>query len=256
MRELLSLISTYSFEVKDALLYGVDEAILLFNIKFWVLTNKSNNVNFFDGRTWTYNSANAYTEIFPFWDRKKICRLLLNLEQKGAIVSGNYNKSEYDRTKWYALTQEPTDWTNLSNGLSKNVQPIPDINTYIRKEINKEKIEGKKSKDFIPPTPEEVKKYIEEKGYNIDPNYFYEYYSSNSWKDNKNKPVKNWKLKALMWSKNNPKVSQQVEEVKTEPVTFGENYRVVTREEQEEYIRKLKEWRLSGGRIEKPRIGF
>ena len=123
------------------------------------------------------------------------------------------------------------------------------------------KVQGVKSKDFIPPTPEEVKKYIEEKKYNIDPMYFFEYYSSNSWKDNKNKPVKNWKLKALMWSKNNPTVKRETQpteelETKVEPTIFDEEYLLEAQRRQDDYIRRLKEWRLSGGRIEKPRIGF
>jgi hypothetical protein len=148
---------------------------------------------------------------------------------------------------------------NVMGGGDKNVTDNITSNEYILGTSKKNR--GKKSSDFSPPTPEEVKKYIEEKKYNIDPMYFFEYYSSNSWKDNKNKPVKNWKLKAFMWSKNNPTVKRETQpteelETKVEPTIFDEEYLLEAQRRQDDYIRRLKEWRLSGGRIEKPRIGF
>lgn len=109
---------------------------------------------------------------------------------------------------------------------------------------------GKKS-DFLPPTPEEVKKYIEEKKYNIDPVYFFEYYSADGWRDKNNKPIKNWKLKAFTWHKNNSKVSNPITETKTEPTIFDENFEVFSKNEQDDYIQKMIEWRKSGGRTNK-----
>lgn len=55
------------------------------------------------------------------------------------------------------------------------------------------------------PTIEEVRKYVAENHLNVDADYFYKYYETAEWKDNKGKPVRNWKLKALNWSRREEK---------------------------------------------------
>ena len=87
----------YSFDTDVAKVVGVDGAVLLENIAFWVDKNRANEVNFYDGYYWTYNSMNAFTELFPFWSLKQVRRILNNLTGE-YLVTGNYNKSPYDRT--------------------------------------------------------------------------------------------------------------------------------------------------------------
>lgn len=53
---------------------------------------------------------------------------------------------------------------------------------------------------FSPPTVEEVRAYCAEKGYNIDPDRFVDYYTSNGWKVGKN-PMKDWKAAVRSWSR-------------------------------------------------------
>jgi hypothetical protein len=105
-RELKQLNTCHSFSIFDARKYGVEEAILLHNLKFWIAKNKANEKHFHDGRTWTYNSQRAFAELFPYMSVSKIQRALAKLEKQGAILKGNYNKMRYDRTAWYALTDE------------------------------------------------------------------------------------------------------------------------------------------------------
>lgn len=45
------------------------------------------------------------------------------MEAEGLIKSGNFNKVQYDQTKWYTITLECSD---LNNRISKPEQPIPD----------------------------------------------------------------------------------------------------------------------------------
>ena len=61
-------------------------------------------MHYHDGRTWTFNSVDAFTKIFPFWSKGQIRRILKSLEDSGVIVTGNYNQSAYDRKTWYAFT--------------------------------------------------------------------------------------------------------------------------------------------------------
>lgn len=130
----------YMFSVKNAVKYGVDESIMLNNLLFWLDENKANNINIHNGRVWTYNSAKAFTKLFPFWNQRRIARILLSLEDQGAIESGCYNKAGYDKTKWYSsplldsytkFVQSndqicPIEQPDLSNGTTRFVQPIPD----------------------------------------------------------------------------------------------------------------------------------
>ena len=69
---------TYSFDTELAQKLGVNEAIMLQNIVFWLLKNKANGSNYYDGRYWTYNSHKAFKELFPFWTENQIRRILEN----------------------------------------------------------------------------------------------------------------------------------------------------------------------------------
>lgn len=97
---------THHFDVNEATLYGVESAILLANIRFWLANNKANKVNAYDGYYWTYNSARAFSELFPYMTARSISRYLKNLCDLGVLVAGNYNKTSYDHTLWYTIPSE------------------------------------------------------------------------------------------------------------------------------------------------------
>ena len=96
----------YSFNGKIAARYGVDEAVFIQNLYWWIAKNEANGRHYHDGRSWTYNSMRAFTELFPFWSEKQVRRIIKKLSDNGAIYIGNYNKSGFDRTQWYALSEE------------------------------------------------------------------------------------------------------------------------------------------------------
>ena len=60
----------------------------------------------------------------------------------------------------------------------------------------------KKKKEFVPPTLEEIKEYCLKRKNNVNYIKFYNYYSSNKWKDSQDKQVGNWKLKVISWEGN------------------------------------------------------
>src|SRR6478672_7755199 len=94
----------HHFKVRDAKRYGITEAILLYNLRFWIAKNKGNGKHFHNGRTWTYNSCKAFGELFSYLSESQIKRALASLVKQEAILKGNFNKMPYDRTNWYALT--------------------------------------------------------------------------------------------------------------------------------------------------------
>ena len=94
------------FADEVALEVGINGAIMLNHLHYWVKKNADNEMNYHDGYFWTYNSIAAYKNQFPFWSEKTIYRILRELEVNGYVKTGNYNQSAYDRTKWYALTKK------------------------------------------------------------------------------------------------------------------------------------------------------
>ena len=106
---------TYSFDTELAQKLGVNEAIMLQNIIFWLVKNKANGTNHYDGRYWTYNSHKAFRELFPFWSESQIKRILQNLFDKNVIVKGNYNSNPYDKTNWYTLSDEYSYLIGVNN---------------------------------------------------------------------------------------------------------------------------------------------
>lgn len=98
------MIHFFSDEV--ALEVGINGAIVLNHLHYWIKKNADNEMNYHDGYFWTYNSIAAYKKQFPFLSEKTIYRILRELEVNGYVKTGNYNQSAYDRTKWYTLTEK------------------------------------------------------------------------------------------------------------------------------------------------------
>nr|UVX49669.1 MAG: hypothetical protein [Bacteriophage sp.] len=94
------------FDVDVAQLVGLNAATILENIAHWCEHNAANNANLHDGHYWTYNSTKAFSELFPYMTVNVIRTALKKLKDNGLILTGNYNKSAYDRTMWYTLTEK------------------------------------------------------------------------------------------------------------------------------------------------------
>lgn len=128
----------HHFNVELAKEYGILEAVLLNNLQFWIEKNRANGTNFHDGNYWTYNSAKAFSELFPYASQKQIRKALQNLIGEGIIQTGNYNKNPYDRTLWYSFTEKGNrifqtvnlDLSKMENGNDIEEQPIPNNKTY------------------------------------------------------------------------------------------------------------------------------
>ena len=134
----------HSFDIEIATEYGMLEAVLLNHLYFWIKKNEANEKNRYDGHYWTYNSMKAFGELFPYASERKIRNALKHLEAEGLLITGNYNKSAYDRTMWYALTEKgfsilrfcKMESSKKSNQNVENVKPIPDNNTDVKTDDN------------------------------------------------------------------------------------------------------------------------
>jgi hypothetical protein len=126
--------SYHSFDPQVAKQYGVTEAVIIQHFQFWIRHNKSNTRNQFEGRTWTYNSAKAMAEIFPYLTAKMIYGAICRLQEHRVLIKSNFNDHKYDRTSWYAFTdegfwidrQEKLDFPPRENANNQQGEPIPD----------------------------------------------------------------------------------------------------------------------------------
>jgi hypothetical protein len=137
---------SHCFYIEDAQNHGVDKATILYNIRFW-LNKEMANYNkgkpspgkVQDGYVWTYNSAEAFSYLIPYFSPNKIQKLLKQLENDGVILTGKFNQKRYDKTKWYTMEEYSVEESLQPNGgkdsakrlkeISQTAEPIPDINT-------------------------------------------------------------------------------------------------------------------------------
>lgn len=109
---------------------GVNGAIILGNIYYWCKHNEANKKNEFDGRHWTFNSVPAFCEMFPFMSRRTIERELKKLKDEGYLLTGCYNKSHYDKTNWYAMSDKTMAlFEGASNEFGNNERQIDSVDT-------------------------------------------------------------------------------------------------------------------------------
>ncbi len=88
----------------------------------------------------------------------------------------------------------------------------------IREEkIGDEKIREERATRFKPPTIDEIESYADQRGLNVDPGNFFDFYQSNGWKVGKNK-MKDWKAALRGWSRRNGEKALRSQ--KSEPKTF------------------------------------
>ena len=100
---------------------GVNASLLFTNIAFWIKKNRENGKNFHDGTYWTYNSKKAFSQQFPYFTERQVKTALKKLEDSGYLKTGNYNKSAFDHTKWYALTEKGYDTSVLDGIIEGNL---------------------------------------------------------------------------------------------------------------------------------------
>ena len=165
----------HHFNVELAKEYGILEAIILNNLQHWIEKNRANGKNYHDGHYWTYNSAKAFSELFPYASQKQIRKALQNLIAEGIIQTGNYNKNPYDRTLWYSFTENgdsifqmvKIDVPKRENGNDLEGQPIPDNKpdnktNYKLKESKKEESNNTQNQQVENEELNQLKKEIEQ----------------------------------------------------------------------------------------------
>lgn len=124
-----------------------------------------------------------------------------------------HNYIQKDRYKETVYQEEYAALSEKDNGAytldTDCIQNGYSLDTQVRlgevSEVEGSPVEGSKGKErrstsarFTPPTLDELKDYVWEKGYHFDPEAFMAYYESNGWKVGRNS-MKNWKSACKTW---------------------------------------------------------
>ena len=102
------------------------------------------------------------------------------IHQGGENISPEVVKKNHQGDENFSLTHN-----NINNN-------IYNINNNIEK-----------TKKFSRPSVEEVRAFIDENNYHVDPEQFVDYYESVGWKVGKDKPMKNWRSAVRNWERRN-----------------------------------------------------
>ena len=119
---------TYHFDGRIAAMYGVDEAVFIAMLQFWIAKNEANDRHFHDGRYWTYNSIRAMERLFPWWSKRQIERIVKKLKDAGVVLTANYNRDSHDRTLFYSLDESKLPISPFCRELSPNCDSTPSPN--------------------------------------------------------------------------------------------------------------------------------
>lgn len=143
---------------------GLNEAIVLQQLHYW-LENKKNPGRVVEGEKWIYNTYDEWHENFPFWGVSTIKRIFTTLEERGLIITRQFDKGKYDRTKFYRIDYaafsalnvpskepeedargdqvDPIDKTNLTPSLNDSETTTETTSYSERKKILKTALEEK-----------------------------------------------------------------------------------------------------------------
>jgi|GEM_PF-6616565 len=123
-----ALVNEYTIPVVPSLAkaLGINGAVLLQQIHYWLLdiANDAKPDRFIDGHWWVYNSYREWCKQLPWMSIKTMQRTAKLLEEKGLIVTGNFNKANMDRTFWYTIDYAHLDAyydaVKMTNGSGQN----------------------------------------------------------------------------------------------------------------------------------------
>ena len=142
---------SHVFDTHIASKYGMKEAVLIKHFQFWIDANtrKKNGIrdSFREGRWWTYQTLDDIASHYQYLSKRQVEKAINSLVKKEVLIKGNFNKTKFDRTVWYAFKDEGLylntdsqvveshDITERRNPNHQKVTPIPYTKTDTKKDI-------------------------------------------------------------------------------------------------------------------------
>jgi hypothetical protein len=129
----------------------------------------------------------------------KLKRIMSKLESLG-IISRAFKRANNKTKVFFRFGEKIKTLTGQNQTVTANRSEMTGMAN--RSEMTGDS-SGKKSSGmgkFSPPSLDEVRQYIKEKGLNVNADVFYKTYSNSDWRDRNNRKIANWKLTANTWS--------------------------------------------------------
>lgn len=109
------------FESDICEIVGAGAATVYQNIYYWCERNEANELHFYEGRYWTYNSQAAFSRLFKCFSERQVRAYLNKLIDADLILVGDFNKSKRERVNWYAVNPRQVQPTKPSGGGDQTV---------------------------------------------------------------------------------------------------------------------------------------
>lgn len=145
------------------------------------------------------------------WSRGKVMRFLRELERTGNSTANGTAYGTLITIENYETFQGERTPKRTPNGTANGTG---DKNFKEFKEVG-----GK-----TPPSRAEVSKYVEEMGYGMDPDAFYDYYSETDWRKKNGQPIRDWKASVRTWERREKEFARK-ETVQDRPVIEPPKYK-------------------------------
>lgn len=148
-------------------------------------------------------------KIFSAAHKRRFVRML-EVRQRRAEAArrngrkgGNPNFKKGQPNPYYRTTESVMeDNPNITEQITEDNPIVEQSNvehSRVKKQKETPKGEKKTASRFSAPTVDEVRAYAQEKGYNVDPEHFVDYYTSNGWRVGRN-PMKDWRATVRTWA--------------------------------------------------------
>lgn len=127
--------SVVIFDSEIAKIVGINAAIIFERIRYFCEDAKLKNdhYKFHNGRFWTYSSSKGWSNMLPFLTKRQAEKAINALIAHKMIITDNFNKNKYDRTRWFTVLVDTT--TSISPvgemHFTENVNSI-----YPKREMN------------------------------------------------------------------------------------------------------------------------
>lgn len=157
-----------------------------------------------DGKSW-FTGSRAYLASWCQASKTTVSSNLSKLCEKGFLEKRTRIENGVTFNDYRVYPNLVGGYKKLAGGLQETdrggMQEICPHNIEI--DTNNEKdIDKGKRKRFTAPTLEEVSEYCKERNNSVDPQRWFDYYSSNGWMVGRNK-MKDWKAAVRTWERNN-----------------------------------------------------
>lgn len=115
------------FDKRVAKEFGLPEAVVINKFQALIGSNKALGKNYYQGRTWTYNSYEEWVDndYFSCFSKEQMRRILESLLEQKILMKGNFNKRRNDKTNWYAFVEEEK-WIERKSPIANYGSDRPD----------------------------------------------------------------------------------------------------------------------------------